>query len=200
MQVTYILRKTEMIFFHEAHKEKAQHNQYWYSASTIDAIVSEILMNRPSRVACLSTPSIFAKCAESGLVCDLFDFDKELIACVSNVSSGCRAIFFDYNHPFISPENQRIYDCVVCDPPFISPEVLMSYCCTIKELARVTAKVIFTSTAENQVVLSAMIEPEVFAVPFLPSIPSLVYQYNIYVNYPIRDNSAFAQRNPEVQS
>ncbi len=53
-------------------KEKANFNQYWYSANTISTIVREIEMIPGMKVACLSTPSIYFSLNDRSN-CKLFD-------------------------------------------------------------------------------------------------------------------------------
>jgi hypothetical protein len=186
--------------FHTSHKEKPEHNQYWYSAHTIEAIIGEIKLLKPTIVACISTPSVFAYCLAHDIQCDLFDFDHELIKSISSEGINCRTWFYDFNHPDIPSLHHAKYDFVVCDPPFISSEVLDNYCRTIKQILAPNGRLLFTSIAENGPRLAALLGPEIKAVRFLPSIPALVYQYNIFVNYALQEGSPLAQKNDEVHS
>ena len=43
--------------------------------------------------------------------------------------------------------------------------------------------------------LKDILGEDVYATNFLPSIPNLVYQYNLYVNY---QSNVFSKKNPEI--
>jgi hypothetical protein len=54
-------------------------------------------------------------------------------------------------------------------------------------------KVIASTVAENEAMLAELLGTE--ACTFKPSIPHLIYQYNIFTNFP---PTALAEKNPEI--
>jgi hypothetical protein len=187
-----------MQIFHQTHKEKPEYNQYWYSVRSIEAIVGEVKGFAPMRVACLSTPSVFAYCETAGIPCDLFDFDRELIESIVKAHPSCHAWEYDFNEPDIPSTLRHEFDFVICDPPFVSSEVIENYSRTIHQLLVPEGRIIFTSIAENLPVLRQQLGSSIEPATFLPSIPGLTYQYNIFVNYLVNQNSTLAQKNTEV--
>ena len=89
------------------------------------------------------------------------------------------------------------------DPPFITEEVWEKYATTVKLLLRHAptasadggpeGKVILTTVAENEALLGRLLGASLRA--FQPSIPNLVYQYNVFTNY---TTEVLDQRNPEI--
>ena len=77
------------------------------------------------------------------------------------------------------------FDLVVIDPPFISQSVWKLYAKTAKLLLKEgAAYVIATTVDENASLMRELFE--CFPTQFKPSIPHLVYQYSMYVNFPSR--------------
>ncbi|EER10909.1 conserved hypothetical protein [Perkinsus marinus ATCC 50983] len=181
-------------------KEKAEFNQYWYSPNTIETLVGELLsihqhknLDEPLRVACLSTPSVYFTVAAAPelsdkLECWLFDFDTHLL-------QGEKCVKFDYRKPKeIAEDLQHTFDCVVIDPPFITEEVWNNYAEAAKLLVSTDGVFIGSSVRENGDLLWKLLE--MTAVPFQPSIPNLVYQYDFFTNYVLE--GPFRHINSEV--
>jgi hypothetical protein len=174
-------------------KEDGDHNQYWYSSYTIKQMVDDITATG-GRVGFLSTPSIYFSLEdELRKDCFVFDFDKQW-------ESDRGFVFYDFNKPDELPaELLRSFDMLVIDPPFITHEVWRKYGDTAKLLLKAgptednASKVICTTVIENADLLK-----ELFGVTptaFLPCFPTLVYQYNLFTNYP---SDIFAKLNPEI--
>ncbi|KAF4703680.1 N-6 adenine-specific DNA methyltransferase 2 [Perkinsus olseni] len=181
-------------------REKAEFNQYWYSRKTIGSLVDELLHLQqrlkpdwPLRVACLSTPSVYftltaAPEISEKLECWLLDFDPHLLR-------GERCVKFDYREPRDVPVVLcHTFDCVLIDPPFITKEVWENYAITAKLLAASGAHFIGSSVRENGELLHELLEMR--SVPFQPSIPNLVYQYDFFTTYP--PEGPFKHVNSEV--
>ncbi|KAL7482434.1 hypothetical protein ACHAW6_008109 [Cyclotella cf. meneghiniana] len=189
--VSGILLKNE--FLRQNH-EKRDLNQYWYSKMTIDTLCDAVresaLISGGNRVAFLSTPSLFFSLSrEERESCALFDFDTSWGTC-----SGY--YHYDYNDPENIQESCRgQFDLVVIDPPFISQCVWKQYAITTKLLLKGNASHVMTTTVdENAVLMAALFDCK--PTLFRPSIPHLVYQYSVFVNFP---SSALAQKNPELK-
>jgi hypothetical protein len=93
---------------------------------------------------------------------------------------------------------------VIIDPPFITREVWEKYAATTKLLLleettsdredHSKANCILLSTiAENEAMMKELLQ--VNPVAFQPSIPNLVYQYNLYTNY---NSERLAKVNEEI--
>lgn len=90
---------------------------------------------------------------------------------------------------------------LVIDPPFIVHDVWRKYAETAKLLLRPgvdengvpLGKVVCTTVIENAEVLNEIlgVTPTVFQ----PAIPNLVYQYNLFTNYP---SDTYSKRNPNI--
>ena len=80
------------------------------------------------------------------------------------------------------------YDCFSFVKTFFYDLYLSPTAFTLKG-----GRVILTTVIENASLLNQLLD----ATPtnFLPSIPHLVYQYNLFTNYP---SEIFAQKNPEI--
>eukprot|EP00455_Lapot_gusevi_P032951 TRINITY_DN3597_c0_g1_i4.p1 TRINITY_DN3597_c0_g1~~TRINITY_DN3597_c0_g1_i4.p1 ORF type:complete len:186 (-),score=16.88 TRINITY_DN3597_c0_g1_i4:7-564(-) len=159
-------------------REKEEFNQYWYSAKTIDVLVSEVEENA-TRAAFLSTPSVFFSLKNQVIKSQstLFDIDPAF---------GPRApgqwIGFDFRDSNTIPaELHHTFDYIVIDPPFITEEVWRLYAHSARLLAAENAKFLITTIAENANLMRELLD--VAPCPFQPSIPHLVYQYNLYTNY-----------------
>jgi len=134
-------------------KEDIRLYQYWYSKATIDAIVAECL-DHASRVAFLSTPSIYFSLCEGEAKKNGRDVKKEMVADSKEYVEAekrqkrAQAIFkasrlFDYDKSFDSAEGYVFYnykepekipeehwhkfDFVVIDPPSVRDDVLALY-------------------------------------------------------------------------
>ena len=179
-------------------KENSDYNQYWYSDNTVNTIVMELELVKPVRVACVSTPSVFLAAVEAGIPCDLFEFDT----CIGNLSWAGKGSNKFVQYDFRSTDMDQLYwgayDVVVADPPFITSDVIECYARHIKQLLMPGGKVIFSSTAENGPNLKALFLLDFKPARFKPSIPNLVYQYELFVNYIPHDNSVLRMSNPEV--
>ena len=182
-------------------RENGDLNQYWYSGVTIKALATGALEAAcqgaavGGRVAFLSTPSLyFSLPVASRVGHSVLDIDTQW-------SKDPGFIRFDFNEdPTVAlpPAAQGAYDLVVIDPPFITEPVWRRYALAAHALLREGAKggVICTTVAENEGLLA-----ELFVgckpVPFQPSIPNLVYQYNTFTNVdPVP--SALAVKNKEI--
>ncbi|EFJ50810.1 hypothetical protein VOLCADRAFT_103866 [Volvox carteri f. nagariensis] len=176
--------------FLQRHPEKAEHNQYWYSAHTIGKIVEELTASA-TRIACLSTPSIYFSLPRgSQLRSDawLFDLDEQW-------ASDPHFVRYDFNVPEDIPTQLLgAFDCVVIDPPFITREVWDKYAQAAKLLLQSGGKVLATTVAENAAMLAELL-PDVRPTPFRPSIPHLIYQYNLFTNFP---PAVLCHPNPEI--
>jgi len=156
-------------------------NQYWYSKNTIEilcnAITEGLSISNGSRVAFLSTPSLFFSLSSKEREnCALFDFDTSWES-----YSGYQ--FYDYNDPTnVNESCQGAFDLIVIDPPFISGSVWENYAITAKLLMKGgRAQVIATTVEENAILMKEMFGCK--PATFRPSIPNLVYQYSVFTNF-----------------
>lgn len=123
--------------------------------------------------------------------CYVFDFDKKW-------ENDRGFVFYDFNQPTSVPsELIGTFDMMVVDPPFIVREVWEKYAITCKLLLKKGAegRLLLTTVNENLSMLQDILGEDVYATSFLPSIPNLVYQYNLYVNY---QSNVFSKKNPEI--
>lgn len=184
--------------FLKGNPEDGDYNQYWYSTYSIQQMVEECALVG-GRIGFLSTPSVYFSLEdELRNQCFVFDFDKKW-------DSDRGFVFYDFKDPENVPEElKKTFDLVVIDPPFITHEVWHKYAETAKVLLKSSplekdadgncaAKVIGTTIIENEPMLKECLG--LSATAFQPSIPNLVYQYNLFTNYPA---STFAKRNPEI--
>eukprot|EP00659_Diplonema_papillatum_P006670 gene6670-10226_t len=159
-------------------KENPDLNQYWYSDKTIDHFVKEITAQCKVGAAFLSTPSLYFSLpadSDARKKSKVFEFDRQW-------ESDPGFVFYDYT----KPEHVNIalfgqFDVVVIDPPFITEECWELYAKTTKLLLCPGGKVICTTIAENEGLMQRLMGCS--PVPFQPSIPNLVYQYNTYTSY-----------------
>ncbi|CAG9467201.1 unnamed protein product [Pedinophyceae sp. YPF-701] len=173
--------------------EKAEHNQYWYSPKTIEAITQEVLDGDATRCAFLSTPSVFyslppdSKARQNSAVFDLdpvFGEDKEV-----------EYVQYDFNKPEAIPASLHgTFDMVVIDPPFITRDVWEKYAAATKLLLKENGRILLTTIGENAKMLAELM-PGVKPRVFKPAIPNLIYQYSLYTNY---DSERLAEPNPEI--
>ena len=181
-------------------RENGDLNQYWYSGVTIKALATGALEackggGAGHRVAFLSTPSLYFSLPVAARVGhSVLDIDTQW-------SKDPGFIRYDFNEdPTVAlpPSALGAYDLVVIDPPFITEPVWRRYALAAHALLKGGAKggVICTTVAENEGLLA-----ELFvgckSVPFQPSIPNLVYQYNTFTNVdPVP--AALAVKNKEI--
>ena len=175
--------------------EKAELNQYWYSDKTIGVIVDEVERCRPSRIAFISTPSLFFKSIQRNLNSYLFEYDSDF----ETLAAG-RFVKFDYHKPEDISNHSQSFDFFVIDPPFISGEVIEAYAKTCRILADPNARVrvMITSISENLYIIRNSFGDAMHPVPFKPSIPNLVYQYTLFINYETETGSGLQKTNPAV--
>ncbi|KAL9642767.1 hypothetical protein ABK040_009842 [Willaertia magna] len=173
-------------------KENENFNQYWYSSHTIDVIVKVIedhLKEEPNnRVAFLSTPSLYFSLSSPNPNANLFEFDTKW-------SKDKGFVLFDFNQPECFDENlSHQFTMVVVDPPFITREVWEKYAKAILKLRKdENTKIICSTIAENADMMKELLN--LTSTVFQPSIPHLVYQYNLYTNF---HNSLFNEINSEL--
>ena len=178
--------------------ENPKFNQYWYSPSTVSVLLDEV-ESLGGRAAFLSTPSLFSAAVARSLPCDLFDFDPSLSALAEGDS---RFLLFDFNCPITDPAPLLLgggYSVIVADPPFISEPVWRLYGETINRIRSPSrSRVILTTVRENRGILAEIFGGEIFQHKFQPSIPSLVYQYEVFTDY--RDSVHLSLLNQEIIS
>ena len=175
--------------------EKSEFNQYWYSPETIDTIVSELVeYGKETRIAFLSTPTVWISACKFALIGDLFEFDASF---ARHANDECQFIQYDFNNPSDVPPNHK-YDIAVIDPPFITEKVLKAYFITCDEILNSCGKIIISTIAENADILNKVSGQSFTPVKFQPSIPNLVYQYSLFVNYKISEQSPFNKINANI--
>ena len=179
--------------FLTTHSEKLKLNQYWYSSPTIATLVAEI-ESLSSRCAFLSTPSLFFSLTSPSLIASsrLFDFDQQWADHPSFVP-------YDFHHPHDLPSAlHHSFDFVVIDPPFITEDVWRLYAeAALLLLTPPTSypppRILLSSIPENLPLLHSLLD--VHLVAYRPSIPTLIYQYSLFTNYP---STRLGQLNPEI--
>ena len=82
---------------------------------------------------------------------------------------------------------------MLIDPPFITEDVWRKYATTAKLLLAPGGRVLASTVAENAPLMAELLGAKPLA--FKPSIPNLVYQYNLFASY---DAPCLAERNPEI--
>jgi len=184
--------------FLENTPQNSRLNQYWYSRATIKVLceaITEVASGK--RVAFLSTPSLyFALPIEERKNCTLFERDE-----IWANDPGFEMYNFNKAED-VNPTLRHSFDMVVVDPPFITHDVWEKYATTTKILLKAydteeskdPGHVIATTVAENIDIMDELFhaKPTVFR----PTIPNLVYQYNVYTNF---DCEALSTVNPEVK-
>lgn len=103
-------------------------------------------------------------------------------------------LYYDFNYPSSIPEEMHHkFQMVVIDPPFVTREVWENYAQTTKLLLKEDGKVMLTTISENRDMMKELldVEPQIFQ----PSIPCLVYQYNLFCNF---QSHRFSQVNSEI--
>ena len=138
--------------------------------------------------AFVSTPSIYFSVNPSLRArCKVFDLDTRW-------ARDPGFIRYDFNEPSNVPaELHGTFDVVVVDPPFVTRDAWEKYAQTVRLLLKPGGRVILTTIAENAEMMNELlgVRPNVFK----PSIPHLVYQYNLYTNY---DSQRFCVPNSEI--
>ena len=195
--------------FIEDNPEDGDHNQYWYSESTIAAIIRDQvdqheLAGSPDgglTIAFLSTPSLYYSLPEALRQNSyLFDFD----AGPDGLWLSDRGyVAYDFNHPSTGIPIHLLgkVDMVIIDPPFIVEEVWAQYVITSKLLLKAgydvdgvpLGKAVMTTVRENEGFLNNALGGS--ATAFRPSIPNLTYQYELFANYP---SKTYKEVNPEI--
>jgi len=177
--------------------ENGDFNQYWYSAKTIQGMVEavEAACGDDSRVAFVSTPSVYFSLTDAGLKqrSRFFDIDKKW------EKDPC-FVYYDFNDPEGFPEELKgQFDMVVIDPPFITRQVWEKYQQTAKVLVKDPSKylVLNSTVQENLSMMQDLFGSDIEATKFQPSIPHLVYQYHFFSNF---KPEALAEWNPEIPS
>jgi hypothetical protein len=171
--------------------EKEDLNQYWFSESTIEFIISQV-ERYGKRIAFISTPSIFFSVpSETQDLSILFDFDEKFPKKHKN------AKIFDYREFDESVLKDSgfcgTFDFIVVDPPFITKEVWTKYAEFIKLIIADGGRVLASSISENENLLKDLLNLEIKN--YQPSIPHLVYQYNFFSNY---GDEELDKANPEI--
>lgn len=170
--------------------DKADYNQYWYSDKTIERIVEDLTEQAEDTkvLGFLSTPSLYFSMPDAIRNRSyVFDYDKKW-------ESDRGYVFFDFNSPTDVPSSMHgKFDIIIIDPPFITHDVWLKYAETTKLLLKSDGKICGTTVIENAQLLQA--ELQLHPTAFMPSIPNLVYQYNLFTNYP---SKVFATKNPEI--
>jgi hypothetical protein len=175
-----------------------------YSRPTIDALLAAALELAArgaaargagagaGRVAFVSTPSLyFALPAAARAGHAVLDIDTQWAG-----DGGFIHFDFAAGADALPAAARGAFDVVVIDPPFITEPVWRAYAAAAAALLRAGGAALLTTVAENAPLLA-----ELFAgarrVPFQPSIPRLVYQYDAFctaADVP----AALAKENPEV--
>eukprot|EP00798_Chlamydomonas_sp_ICE-L_P004056 gene4056-14142_t len=144
----------------------------------LEASTSKELEASTSKVAFLSTPSVYfslKKGSDIRTASWVFDFDDQW-------AKDPHFFKYDFNKPEEVPaELLGTFDCCVIDPPFITREVWEKYAATAKLLLKEGGKVICSTVAENAPFMEELLGAKPCA--FQPSIPNLIYQYNIFINF-----------------
>ena len=112
--------------------------------------------------------------------------------------------FYDYNDPTnIKEKYHGVFDLIVIDPPFITKSVWEQYATTTKLLMKKKAEHHSTATASHVIATTVDENKDLMAdlfgckqVSFRPSIPHLVYQYSVYINF---TSNVLAKDNPELE-
>jgi hypothetical protein len=138
--------------------------------------------------AFISTPSLYFSVAKSVRAkSKVFDLDPRWF-------KDPGFVHYDFREPLKIPaELQHSFDLVVVDPPFVTRDAWEKYAETVKFVLRPGGKIILTTLAESKDMMAEIlgVRPNVFK----PSIPHLVYQYDLYSNF---DSPRFAISNPEI--
>ena len=188
-------------------REVADLNQYWYSESTIAALVSasvELAARAASargdtenagRIAFISTPSLYfalPASARSGGQHAVLDIDTQWSG-----DAGFARFDFRAGADALPASLRGAFDVCVIDPPFITEEVWRAYADAARALLRAEGgALVLTTVAENAGLLNALFGARRTA--FQPSIPHLVYQYDTFCTCDGALPAALAKSNPEI--
>ena len=168
-------------------------NQYWYSNRTISAMardVEDVCAAPETRAAFLSTPSVyFSLSKEVRARSWCFDLDTQW-------QKEPGYVCYDFNKPIDfegAEELKGTFDMVIIDPPFITREVWEKYTETARWLLKPGGHVMASTIQENAPFMKELlgVDPQVF----MPSIPTLVYQYYLYASY---ESKHLKDKNPEI--
>jgi hypothetical protein len=147
---------------------------------------------RRGRCAFVSTPSIYFALPPSERSSGLhrvLDYDS------ASFGRDKGFVFYDFNKPSDVPQEiVGAFDLVVIDPPFITEEVWRKYGETARLLLSPGGHALCTTVAENVGLLQELF-PNLRRMAFQPSIPHLVYQYDLYCTW---DSAVFGKKNPEI--
>lgn len=124
----------------------------------------------------------------------VFDYDEQFGRDAKLLDPAKNYVKYDYNAPDALPEGMLgTFDYVVVDPPFITEEVWELYAVAVKRLLAPGGKMLLSTIPENAEMLGRLLGCRRCA--FRPSIPNLVYQYDLYTNY---ESARLGERNPEI--
>ena len=158
--------------------ENGDFNQYWFSEKTIEFFLDQVKKYGKNRIGFIATPSIFFSLSkEDQEKSFLFDIDEKL---TKKHKNGKKYDFNDNNYQELFPELKESFDFLVIDPPFITEEAWTKF-----------SK--FAHYLKNKDNLNKLLGLNIKT--FQPSIPHLVYQYNIFANY---DDEELDKKNPEI--
>ena len=171
--------------------ENENFNKYWFSESTIEFFINQVNKYGKERVGFIATPSIFFSISkEMQNKSFLFDIDEKLTKKHQNAKTYD---FNDGDYETKFADLKESFDYLVIDPPFITEEAWSKFANFAKFLKKPDCKIIACSIAENEEKLKKLLDLSIKV--FQPSIPHLVYQYNIYANY---DDEDLNKKNPEI--
>lgn len=103
-------------------------------------------------------------------------------------------MFWDFNQPDkVDASLFGQFSLILIDPPFITREVWENYASAAKKLRKPGCKLICSTISENADLMKNLLD--VTPVVYQPSIPHLVYQYNLYTNF---SHELFEQKNSEL--
>lgn len=175
--------------FIEGNPEKLLLNQYWFSPYTIKAMLAD-MQSSPQKIAFLSTPSLyFSLRPDLRKQCKLFDFDDQW-------ASDEGFVKYNYKEPeAIDKKFDGYFDYVAIDPPFITEDVWEKYAELTKRILAPGGKIMMTTIFENEELMEKLLGCH--RARFRPSIPNLIYQYSLFINY---DSPTFDELNPEIDA
>ncbi|CAD7958495.1 unnamed protein product [Amoebophrya sp. A25] len=192
--------------FLKSTKERGDLNQYWFSEKTIKVFIRIIeghiekgvaAGGQKPKVALVSCPSLyFSVAAALRQYCIVLDIDEQW-------RDDPGFVYYDFNMSFADEAEAgeltgHKHDCslVVIDPPYITEEVWRKYAVCANYLARAApapAQLLCTTVFENRQMMQEILN--VKPCHFRPSIPNLVYQYCVYVNF---EHALLTEANIEI--
>jgi hypothetical protein len=166
--------------------EKLVLNQYWFSPFTIKSMVADL--NTAKKIAFLSTPSLyFSIDSELRSNSNLFDLDEKW-------ASDAGFVKYNYKEPeAIDDKFNGQFDFVAIDPPFITEDAWEKYAVLTKRILAPGGRMLLTTIFENEQLMQKLLGCH--RARFRPSIPNLIYQYSLFINY---ESATFAELNPEI--